>query len=178
MTIWFTSDTHFEHAAIIKYCNRPFADVTSMNEHLVQRWNMWVKPSDIVVHTGDVGMGNYLNAEPFLSRLSGRKVLCAGNHDSKNYRRLVSSLGWFVMNELVVNDTLIRHYPLQMNECCDDWELVVHGHSHGQLIAAKHIDVGVDGSRGVFNEYGPVEASAVLRNHTLFALRLILDNLV
>ena len=34
--VWFTSDTHFGHAKIIEYCDRPFADVQEMNETLVE----------------------------------------------------------------------------------------------------------------------------------------------
>lgn len=176
MAIWFTSDTHFQHANIIKYCNRPFENVTEMNEHLVTRWNDRVHDGDIVVHVGDVGMGNYVDAEPFLSRLRGRKVLCAGNHDSKNYRKLLGSLGWAVLDKLIVNDVLIRHYPLQHDECCDDWTLVIHGHSHGGLVAQKHIDVGVDAAWST--NFTPVSALTVMNNDELFALRLILNNLV
>lgn len=29
---WWTSDHHFGHANIIKYCNRPFADTDEMNK--------------------------------------------------------------------------------------------------------------------------------------------------
>ena len=48
--LFFTSDHHFGHANIIKFCNRPFKDVQEMNETLIERWNKKVKPKDHVYH--------------------------------------------------------------------------------------------------------------------------------
>ena len=33
--VFFTSDTHFNHANIIRFCNRPFKDVSHMNEAII-----------------------------------------------------------------------------------------------------------------------------------------------
>lgn len=51
--IFFTSDTHFYHTNIIKYCNRPFKSMHEMNEVMMNNWNKIVKPTDTVCHLGE-----------------------------------------------------------------------------------------------------------------------------
>ena len=53
MALFFTSDTHFDHARIIELCNRPFSSVEEMNETMIERWNARVKPHDVVWHLCD-----------------------------------------------------------------------------------------------------------------------------
>lgn len=78
---WLTSDTHFFHANIIKYCNRPFKDAIEMNEELVKRWNSVVKPNDIVHHLGDFCFGKKENVLEILPKLNGKIDIVLGNHD-------------------------------------------------------------------------------------------------
>jgi len=51
--IFFTSDTHFSHSNIIKFCDRPFSDVNEMNTALINNWNKVVPEDGIVFHLGD-----------------------------------------------------------------------------------------------------------------------------
>ena len=46
--IYFTADTHFDHANIIRFCNRPFATVDEMNDTLIANWNRKVHGNDTV----------------------------------------------------------------------------------------------------------------------------------
>lgn len=80
MKIWFTSDHHFFHTNVIRYCGRPYATVEEMNEKLVANWNSVVGPDDIVYHIGDFSMA-IRPVETFTKRLMGKKILVAGNHD-------------------------------------------------------------------------------------------------
>jgi calcineurin-like phosphoesterase family protein len=80
MNTWFTSDHHFGHANIIKYCNRPFADAEVMNAALEKAWNETVAPEDLVYYLGDFAMSAAL-VPSIVRRLNGRKILIAGNHD-------------------------------------------------------------------------------------------------
>ena len=41
--IYFISDLHFFHRAIIWYCNRPFSDTDEMAQTIIKNWNKVVK---------------------------------------------------------------------------------------------------------------------------------------
>ena len=51
--LYFTSDSHFSHFKICKYCQRPFDSRQQMNDTLIANWNMVVPEDGIVVHCGD-----------------------------------------------------------------------------------------------------------------------------
>ena len=79
---WWTSDHHFGHANIIKYCARPFTDADAMNRAMVDRWNDVVDDGDEVWMLGDLVMGQLIvNLSAHVWRLKGRKILVPGNHD-------------------------------------------------------------------------------------------------
>jgi calcineurin-like phosphoesterase family protein len=82
MRTFFTSDTHFGHENIIKYCKRPFANAKEMDKVLVQNWNKVVGPDDLVYHLGDFAVGGG-PAGPYLDQLNGKIILIHGNHDER-----------------------------------------------------------------------------------------------
>ena len=84
---FFTSDTHFNHANIIRFCNRPFKDVTQMNETLIANWNSVIDKDDTVFHLGDFCLGGAAEWTQVLNRLNGKIYLIMGNHDLKNIRQ-------------------------------------------------------------------------------------------
>ena len=112
--ILFTSDTHFGHANIVRYCNRPFADVDEMNAELVKRWNYRVQPEDTVYHLGDFAMGPRGNIPKFRAQLRGRIVLILGNHDRSASAMLSSGFDEVHTSLSIVVDGVslfLRHTP-------------------------------------------------------------------
>jgi len=84
--VFFTADTHYSHANIIKYCNRPFANAAEMNRQLVDNWNAVVSPSDIVFHLADVTLGGISAAKQFFKSVHGRiYVLGYPKHHDKQW---------------------------------------------------------------------------------------------
>lgn len=82
MSVFLTSDTHFNHYNIIKYCDRPFATVEEMNETIIENWNAVVSENDIVWHLGDFGSGDKEEIARLRSQLNGKIYLVMGNHDN------------------------------------------------------------------------------------------------
>ena len=76
--IYLTSDTHFGHTNILKYCNRPFKDVYLMNKTLTENWNSIITPEDTVYHLGDFAFGGI---SKYLPELNGDITMIRGNHD-------------------------------------------------------------------------------------------------
>lgn len=83
-----TSDVHFGHNNIIKYCNRPFQNSDEMDITIINNWNKIVNPDDEVYILGDFALIKAENDKLKFNRLcfltnslNGNKHLLFGNHD-------------------------------------------------------------------------------------------------
>lgn len=172
--VFFTSDTHFNHTNIIRYCDRPFRSTDEMNEKLIANWNSAVGPDDIVFHLGDFSSGSAEDWTKMLDRLNGRIYLIMGNHDRKTI-----SQGFTYRFELITMQMLItvgkqeiylNHFPLLCFDGAykDVWQLFGHVHTRKnntgvdagrlQYILPTQYDVGVDN-----NNFTPVSFEQVKR---------------
>ena len=52
--LFFSSDPHFGHNNILRFCHRPFQDMKQMCESLINNWNSVVSNEDICFILGDV----------------------------------------------------------------------------------------------------------------------------
>jgi calcineurin-like phosphoesterase family protein len=148
--IWFTSDTHFGHYNIIKYCNRPFKDTVEMNETIIRNWNNVVKETDFVYHLGDFAYGkDVTNFDMYFNRLNGFIVLIEGNHDQLASMNKHKFYSYKKMHEIRYNDqdVILCHYAMRIWNKSHHGAWHLYGHSHGTLpddIHALSFDVGVD----------------------------------
>lgn len=136
--IFFTSDTHFRHGNIIKYCNRPFKTVQEMDHALIQKWNSVVKPDDIVFHLGDVAFADRNKWRQILNALNGKKYLIQGNHDRDGdipyecFEEVVDMLQLSVWDEELQSypTFIMAHYPLATWAGIQRGIFNLHGHIH------------------------------------------------
>lgn len=146
--VFVVSDTHFNHANIIKYQDRPFNSVEEMNEALVKNWNERVGKNDFVIHLGDFGMPN--SVPTFLPRLNGRVFLLKGNHDNFGkarakewgligFQKTITLLEFTKMfgldSSYVREDITFSHYPT--TETTSDFLYHGHTHSHQMVYASE-----------------------------------------
>ena len=156
--IYFTSDTHFGHGNIIRYCGRPFSSVEEMDEHLIKQWNEKIRDEDIVHHLGDFSIRCDRN---ILKRLRGEKFLISGSHDK------LQSSNEDIWKEIVPQKMIrvngkgifLCHYAMRVwpESHYNSWHL--YGHSHGRLPShGWSLDVGVD-----TNAYCPYSMEDIMR---------------
>lgn len=148
--MFFTSDTHFCHENIIKYCKRPFANITENDEEIIRRWNEKVPEDGIVFHLGDVAFGDPERVDNILERLNGTIYLVIGNHD---WRRVVNNHKWrFEMMTQQINmkigerHIILNHYPMLAFSGAwrgEDATYQLFGHVH----TSPYTDEGLDQQR-------------------------------
>lgn len=78
--VYLTSDTHFNHENIIRFCKRPFKDAEEMNQILIENWNKKVPKDGLVFHLGDFAWGGYEAWKNVREQLNGEIILIKGNH--------------------------------------------------------------------------------------------------
>lgn len=168
-TTWATSDTHFGHANVIKYSNRPYANVDEMDEALIQNWNACVLDDHTIIHLGDF---SFKDPALYLNRLKGKIIYIPGNHDQMFYKnkklldrfenaamlhevtKRIGGLKYNLQAEIKYDDggergglIVVNHYANLVWNKSHHGAIHLHGHSHGNLRYPKlmrAMDVGVD----------------------------------
>ncbi|QHT63097.1 phosphoesterase [Paenibacillus lycopersici] len=137
--VFFISDHHFGHKAIIDFESRPFENAEDMNETMIQKWNAVVGKEDKVFHLGDFSFLNRDRTKEIVSRLNGCKHLILGNHDRGRTRSWWLDVGFDEVSEhpIIYKDFFfLSHEPMYMNRHMP--YVNVHGHIHGQKYEGIH----------------------------------------
>lgn len=162
--VFFTSDTHFFHNNIIKYCDRPFENVREMNETLIENWNKIVPKDGIVFHLGDVSLtAKNKDLSEILYKLNGKIHLIKGNHEKDALSKFYIADRWETISDIleinIIDEEItygrqhiiMCHYPMIVwnGSHRGSWQLF--GHVHGMMSnkgVIQHkptqMDIGVD----------------------------------
>lgn len=181
--IWFTSDTHFGHNNILRFCKRPWSTTLEMDEVLIANWNSVVSSENIVFHLGDFAFAPNSRWKEIIQQLNGHIYLIVGNHDETRY----PGPQIFDMFEGVASQMLIKiddqhiylnHYPFLCYAGTYRSQPVIqlYGHVHSgqdstgldndrlKMTFPYQYDVGVDN-----NNYTPVsweQIKEIIKNQT------------
>lgn len=197
--LWFTSDTHYNHANICSATTqwtdpvtcREFESLEQMNTHLVSNINEVVGQDDILFHLGDWSFGGFDQIEKFRNQIVCKNIhIITGNHDhhiernKDNIQSIFSSVNKYL--ELTVKfgvgtmlygeqSFILMHYPIASWNNMARGTIHLHGHVH--LLADKRIgkgkvmDVGVDG-----NNLYPISLGNVYRCMKNQPIKSMLDS--
>ena len=164
MKRYVTSDLHFNHRNIIKFCpwsRGQFQTPAEMNAKIVENINSVVTDEDELYILGDIGFGDLSIAIDLLKQMNGKKIIIEGNHDKK-----LVALDAFQMQKLgmgIVNVTpyleishkvdnanhniCMFHFPIETWNGCHYGSIHLHGHKHSspdQVIDRRRMDIGAD----------------------------------
>jgi len=153
MNTYITSDLHFSHKSIIRFCpeTRPYTDIVHMNLEMIKQWNDIVNPDDLTYILGDISFSSPNNAVEVISQLNGKKILVFGNHDSgllrkQTFRDCFESIHQLLDVKYNDQKIVMCHYPIFDHKNCERGALMLHGHRHGNPtgITGRIKDVGYD----------------------------------
>lgn len=151
---WLIADTHFGHAKISVHCDRP----PNVDHLMTTRWHEEVRPTDHVLHLGDVGWKG--QAIPYLP---GIIHYIPGNHDHRRDREMLAGIGWEMLPKRMRWKLIVfSHYPLADGRW-GNTQTNIHGHIHNNgwpanLLLRDRRNVSVE-----VIDYRPVRLGQVLR---------------
>lgn len=161
--VWFTSDQHIAHKNIISICNRPFSSTEEMDDYIIDTFNHYVSPNDIVYIIGDFTLGKRKDLER-IQELNGEIHYIFGNHDRKQRNIIIKQpnvkrVGDILEIKLYNQSITLCHYPMIVfnKSHFGAWQL--YGHVHGDIshiATGKKMNVCVD-----VNDYKPLSFEEV-----------------
>jgi len=122
------TDSHWEHAKMVKYCNRP----PDFGQKIINQWQATVQPQDIVYHLGDVTWGSQGQLMQIMDGLPGTKILVRGNHDRNHSNNWFIQAGFAaVVEKAQVSGVILSHFPTVLSPEEIDYGIInIHGHFH------------------------------------------------
>lgn len=150
--IWFTSDLHFGHRNILRFCNRPWNNENDMAKSLIENWNNTVSGNDIVFVLGDTfWFNNSRDIKKVLSQLKGKDIyILPGNHDDfESYHRVTDPrihlcqdvvVMWITKGGQPKREVWLSHYPMMSWPHRERGAYHFFGHIHSQLGKTEGVD--------------------------------------
>lgn len=151
MNTWFTSDTHFGHAAILQHQEeRKFVTLAEMDSTIIDNINKLVMPEDTLYHLGDFCWQNSKLGH-YRSRIKCKRIiLIKGNHEAKGYdklRKTFSEVHDLRKIKVEGQEIVLCHYAMRVWNKSHHGVWHLYGHSHGSLGYDPYslsLDVGID----------------------------------
>lgn len=152
--IFYTSDWHFGHKNIIRYCNRPFdlsdEGVAQCTDFIKKEYCSVVGPDDFVFFLGDAFFGGSKKKYAFrdlVQSMTGKKIMIRGNHDYESDSFYLSCGFLEIENYISFGKYFICHFDLtektddEEHHCSEEdvlrevfkksgCEFIIHGHTH------------------------------------------------
>lgn len=156
MKTYITSDLHFGHKNILRFCPVTRArfkdDLSFMNEEMVREWNAIVNPEDLTYILGDVAFLPANKASETIRRLNGTKILVEGNHDRKllqdpEFRNCFAEVHPYLDINYNGTKVIMFHYPIAEWDQLHRGSVHFHGHLHGNTSGIEKYrckDMGMD----------------------------------
>ena len=169
--VWFTSDTHYKHANIVRGITnwrdengeipfnqvRDFDTLDEMDETMIRNINLHVNEDDWLIHLGDWSFGGYDRVEEFRNRINCKNiVLILGNHDhhiqrDKRLQNLFKHVTHYEeMSIEGIGKFVLCHYPIISWNGQHKGTYMLHGHQHNRgekrITQTDRMDIGICGS--------------------------------
>jgi calcineurin-like phosphoesterase family protein len=151
--IYLTSDLHLGHFNIIKYCKRPFATCSEMDNAIIENINEVVGENDVLYCLGDFAIRKE-SVSQYRKRINCKNVhLILGNHDHANYCwSNFTSVNTYQEIRRDGKIIIMCHYPFAAWNKKRYGSFCLHGHCHGTYVPGLPketsnglcLDVGVD----------------------------------
>ena len=140
MTIWITSDWHFNHDKEFVWKERGFNSVDEMNKKIIENYNSLVSPDDDVYVLGDLMLGPAAAGIDCIKQLKGKLHIALGNHDTETRKNLyyelpnIIEIGYALYLKYRKHHFLLTHYPCYTGniekEALTQMTLNLYGHTH------------------------------------------------